>query len=102
MKFIFSTIFVLSLSSAFAEVSKENVETMLDQMVKDEVISAKEAEKARIRMHSMNNKEWKTINVDANKVATRSPASVEPAKDLHSAQFKQIQDDVKKLIPRGN
>lgn len=102
MKFIFTTIFVLSISSAIAEVSKENVETMLNQMVKDEVISGKEAEKARIRLHSMNSKDWKNMNVDASKLASRAPASVRETPDLHSAQFKQIQDDVIKLVPRGN
>ena len=99
MKYFVAVLIILSTTSAIAEVSKENVETMLDQMVREEVISAKEAEKARIRLHSMNNKQWKSMNADAHKVAARSPASVTEASDLHSVQFRQIQDDVNKLVP---
>ena len=99
MKFIALFIVIITATSAFGDVSKENVETMLNQMVKEEVISAKEAEKARIRLHSINNKQWKMMNSDAHKVAARGPASISESGDLHSAQFKQIQDDVKKLVP---
>jgi hypothetical protein len=95
--------------SVFAEVSKEHVDDMLKQMVRENVISAEEAQKARIRMNALSKDQWGKINQEASKIAAsnRAPASVESSNrieevhkiDLDGAQFKQIQNDIKKIIP---
>ena len=64
-----------------------------------------EAEKAKAKMKGMNGDEWATVNSTAAKIAAnRSPASVGAiqevkSKDLDGAQMKQIQDDIKKIMP---
>jgi hypothetical protein len=107
MKF-FLALFILSfLPLAMAEVSPGHVESMLEQMVRENVISAKEAEKAKIRMRTMNPKQWAQINEKAAAIAARSPASVPTSNNieevrninLDGAQFQQIQDDIKKIVP---
>jgi len=111
MRFI--TILFLSLligEKSFAQASQEQVEQMLSQMVKENVISAQEAEKAKIKMNSMNSQEWSSLNQKASDIASsssRAPASVDgvqaikqfKSKDLDKAQFKQIEDDIKKMSP---
>ena len=107
MKFLLSTFILLFASATIAEVSPEHVSQMLDQMVKENTISPEEAEKAKIRMRSMNQEQWTAINQKATSIAaTRGPASVSGNKikevhniDLDGAQFKQIQDDIKKIVP---
>lgn len=106
------SIFLTTLSlSAFAEVGQEDVESMLNQMVRENVISAEEAAKAKYRMKAMDPKQWSKINQEAAKVAARSPASVTPSSnkieevhgiDLDGAQFKAIQSEVKKIMPHYN
>lgn len=103
----FSVLFSLQVS---AEVSPNHVDEMIDQMVTKNVISKAEAEKAKIRMRSMSPDQWSQINAQAEKVAAaRSPASVTPSNnrieevkgiDLDSAQFKQIQSDIGKIVPQ--
>lgn len=102
----FSVLFSLQVS---AEVSPSHVDEMIDQMVTKNVISKAEAEKAKIRMRSMSPDQWSQINAQAEKVAARSPASVSPSNnrieevkgiDLDSAQFKQIQSDIGKIVPQ--
>jgi hypothetical protein len=110
MKWIAAFTMVLSMTNVFAEVSHERVESMLDQMVKENVISAVEAEKAKIRMKTMNPEQWAMINKQATVVASRMPASVNtPSEnrieevhkiDLDGAQFKAIQSEVKKILPQ--
>ena len=99
---------LLTSFTAFAEVAPEHVESMLQQMVRENVISAAEAEKAKLRMKSMSPEQWSAINRQAAVVASRSPASVTPSQnkieevngiDLDGAQFKAIQSEVKKIIP---
>ena len=108
MKWILSFTLLVSFSSLKAEVSHEHVDDMLRQMVRENVISAEEAEKAKIRMRSMSSDQWSAINKQAATIAARSPASVVPSQnrieevkgiDLDGAQFKQIQADVKKIVP---
>lgn len=98
----------MAVSSSFADVTPDQVNSMLDQMVRENVISKEEADKARIRMKTMNNEQWSAINQQASKAAGRNPASVVPSEnkieevnniDLDSAQFKQIQSDMKKIVP---
>lgn len=110
MKWIAAFTIALSMTTAFAEISHERVEVMLDQMVKENVISALEAEKAKIRMKSMSPDQWTSLNKEATKVAARTPASENPPSenkieeihkvDLDGAQFKAIQSEVKKILPQ--
>lgn len=108
MKYIF---FILLFSfTAQAEVNPEHVESMLQQMVRENVISPVEAEKAKIRMKSMSPDQWSAINKQAATVAAaRTPASVTPSGnkieevhgiDLDGAQFKEIQNEVRKIVPQ--
>jgi len=109
MKWILTLSFLMSFSFAHAVVDHEHVESMLQQMVKENVISAQEAEKAKLRMKSMTPEQWSDINTQAAKVAARSPASVSPSQnkieevngiDLDGAQFKAIQSEVRKIVPQ--
>jgi hypothetical protein len=108
MKWLLSLTVVLSFQVS-AEVSPTHVDEMIDQMVTKNVISKVEAEKAKIRMRSMSPDQWSQINTEAHKIAARSPASVTPSEnrieevrgvDLDSAQFKQIQSDIGKIVPQ--
>lgn len=109
MKFIFSIAIILSFSVVQAEVAPEHVESMLQQMVRENVISPLEAEKAKLRMKSMSPEQWSAINrQSATVAASRSPASVIPSSnkieevhgiDLDGAQFKEIQNEVRKIVP---
>jgi hypothetical protein len=100
--------FLLFTFSAFAEVSPEHVESMLQQMVRENVISEVEAQKAKLRMKSMTPEQWTQINKQAASIAARSPASFTPSNnrieevnsiDLDGAQFKEIQKEMKKIVP---
>jgi hypothetical protein len=106
----FLPIFMLTTSFiTFADVSPQDVEKMLGQMVRENVISREEAEKAKFRMKSISPAQWAQINQHAAKIAARSPASATPSQnkieevhgiDLDGAQFKQIQDEMKKIVPQ--
>lgn len=109
MKWLLSITFLFSLQVQ-AEVSHEHVGSMIDQMVSKGVISKEEAEKAKVRMKSMSPDQWSQINDQAAKIAARSPASASAESsnkieevhgiDLDSAQFKQIQNDIGKIVPQ--
>ncbi|MBA2404765.1 MAG: hypothetical protein H0V66_08340 [Bdellovibrionales bacterium] len=109
MKWLLSFTLLLSFS-VMADVSPENVDSMIDQMVSNNVISKGEAEKAKIRMRNMSPEQWSQINSQATKIAARSPASAKKESnnkieevhgvDLDSAQFKQIQSDIGKIVPQ--
>ncbi len=110
MKWLLSLSLFMSLSVQ-AEVSTENVSSMIDQMVTKGVISKDEADKAKLRMKGMSNEQWSAINAQAAKIAARSPASANVEShnkieevhgiDLDSAQFKQIQNDIGKIVPQA-
>jgi hypothetical protein len=109
MKWILSLTLLISASQLFADVSPAHVETMLQQMVRENVISATEAEKAKIRLKSMGSDQWNAINKQAAAIAARSPASVVPSNnkieevhgiDLDGEQFIQIQKEVRKIVPQ--
>ena len=108
MKWLLTFSLLVGFSTVKADVSPEHVDDMLGQMVRENVISAEEAQKARVRMRSMSSDQWAAINKQAATVAARTPASVssqnkiEEVKgiDLDGAQFKQIQDEVKKIVPQ--
>jgi hypothetical protein len=92
-----------------AEVSPDQVDTMIDQMVTNNVISKVDADKAKVRLRTMSSDQWAQINTKAEAIAARSPASVNTgsenkieevqALDLDSKQFQQIQSDMKKFVP---
>jgi hypothetical protein len=109
MKLPFAFFLLIFTSSAFSDVDHAQVESMLKQMVRENVISPEEAEKAKIRMKSMTPQQWSAINKQAGQVAARSPASVTPSQnkieevnsiDLDGAQFKAIENEVRKIIPQ--
>ncbi len=111
MKFTLLSILLAFSFSTAAEVSHSEVESMLNQMVKENVISATEAEKAKIKLKHISPDEWKQINNTAQEVAARSPASVMPSSnditevhkvDLDGAQFKQIQEEIKRIVPKND
>lgn len=102
MKFLLPFILLSLASSALAEVTNQKVDRMLKKMVKEEVISALEAEKAKARLHTMKPTHWKDLNLDSKKVASRSPASDESrVPDLYKAQYSLIEDDISKFIPES-
>lgn len=102
---LLSVLLVFS-SFSYAEVERSQVELMLEHMVKNGAISKEEAEKAKIKMRTMNKAEWTDINNQVSKAASRMPASVNSAstiydlggEDLEDAQLKQINDDIQKII----
>jgi hypothetical protein len=108
MKILF--IFSLTCLSFFAqaEVSSSDVSQMLDQMVKDGTISKSEAAKAKIKMNGMSSEQWSTLNEQASLMAEkqgRGPASIKDMSassngNLDGAQFQQIKDDIKKMVPQ--
>jgi DNA-binding PadR family transcriptional regulator len=109
MKWTLGFLLLVGMAPTFAEVSHGEVESMLNQMVKENVISAAEAEKAKIKMKHISPDQWKQINETAQGVAARSPASVPSSNninevhkvDLDGEQFKQIQQDIKRIIPES-
>lgn len=109
MKWLLSVFLMTLTATALADVAPEDVDSMLKQMVRENVISAEEAEKAKLRMKSMSPEQWAQINQQAAKVASRMPASVTPSQnkieevhgvDLDGAQFKAIQSEVQKIMPQ--
>jgi hypothetical protein len=108
MKWLFSICLIFSFSHLKAEVGPGHIDHMLDQMVRDNVISATEAEKAKVRMKITSPEQWKAINHQATAIASRSPASFSPSHnkiqevhgiDLDGAQFKTIQNELKRIAP---
>lgn len=108
MKWFIIFSFVFAMSFAEANVSTEEVDKMLQQMVSENVISAEEAEKSKIKMKSMTPEQWAQLNQKAHTVAVaRGPASVDSTQsiaevkyiDVEGGQFKAIQDDIKKIMP---
>jgi membrane peptidoglycan carboxypeptidase len=107
--FAFISLGLLISQGLRSEVSPAHVSSMLDQMVEQKVISKAEAEKAKARMMNLSSEQWTAINKQAEGIAKRSPASanvqsenkIEEVKgiDLDSAQFKQIQNDIGKIVP---
>ena len=108
MKWLMSLTILVSFQLR-AEVSHEHVDSMIDQMVTNNVISKIEADKAKVRMRTMSSEQWAQINTKAEAIAARSPASVSTASDnkieevqavdLDSKQFQQIQSDMKIFVP---
>lgn len=111
MKKLFSIILLTSSLYSFADVSPQHVDDMLKQMVAEKVISADEAERAKVRLKGLSPEQWKQIKTAGEQAAARSPASAAVASenkiqevqgmDLDGAQFKQIQNDLRKIVPQA-
>lgn len=111
MKWILSLALLASATSLYAEVSPEHVEAMLQQMVRENVISPEDALKAKTRMKTLSPDQWSAINEKATQAASRMPASVMASSsnkieevnsvDLDGAQFKQIQNEMRKIVPQN-
>jgi hypothetical protein len=107
MKYLLFSLTFLSLVPVKAEVSRQEVGEMLERMVQENVISAQEAQKAKIKMKYMNSQQWSEINQEASASSfSRKPASVgaggfkkSKTLDLEGVQLKQIQDDLKNIVP---
>ncbi len=107
-RFLIMLIVFTGLSNATAEVAPEHVESMLHQMVRENVISATQAEKVKFRMKSISPSQWTSVNKKTAEVGSRTPASVTPSGntieevndiDLDGAQFKAIQSEIRKIVP---
>jgi hypothetical protein len=108
MKYLFYIMIICSFSSLGAQVTPAHVESMLAQMVKENVISKTEADKVRAKVSTMTSEKWNQINKKASSIAARSPSSeissnnkIEEVKsiDLDGAQFKTIQNEMNRIIP---
>lgn len=94
--------FVLLSTTAFAEVSRDEAGMMIDQMVKSNMISEEEGQKAKVRLMSMSGQDWSALNQDAAEKANRMPASAPvETSDLNSEQFLAIQNDLKAIAPHS-
>jgi hypothetical protein len=104
MKSLIALFLVFSFSAS-AQVSEQEVNEMLEQMVKGNVISKEEAEKTRVRMVAMSSSDWQQVNEKASKIAARHPASTGTGAeatsigDLDEAQLDAIQNDLEKIAP---
>ncbi len=106
--YFMTMLFFTGLSNATAEVAPEHVESMLHQMVRENVISATQAEKVKVRVKSISPSQWTSVNKKTAEVGSRTPASVTPSGntieevndiDLDGAQFKAIQSEIQKIVP---
>jgi polyhydroxyalkanoate synthesis regulator phasin len=90
MRFLMTLLIVFS-ASAHAQVSRDEAVLLIDEMVKSNMISAEEAEKAKARIPAqLENKN------------DRSPASVtigEPTSDLAKEQLSAIESDLSVIAP---
>ncbi len=84
------TILLVFSATANAQVSRDEAVLLIDEMVKSNMISAEEAEKAKARIPVQNDKN------------DRSPASVtmeEPSTDLAKEQLSAIESDLSVIAP---
>ncbi len=107
MRTLIAFLMICSFSAWAGEVSREEASGIIDEMVKSNMISKEEAEKAKARLHTMSSTEWTAINKEAEKKVTeyegRAPASVDVAdpsnSDLAEEQFAAIKSDLKVIAP---
>jgi hypothetical protein len=64
MKWLMSLMMLVSFQLK-AEVSPDQVDTMIDQMVTNNVISKVDADKAKVRLRTMSSDQWAQINTKA-------------------------------------
>jgi hypothetical protein len=89
MRFLITLLLVFS-ATAQAQVSRDEAVLLIDEMVKSNMISAEEAEKAKARIPVTENKN------------DRSPASVtiaDPSTDLAKEQMSAIESDLSVIAP---
>lgn len=102
MRILLFALLVFS-TSAMAEVSRDEAAKVIDNMVKQNLISAEEAEKAKARLRNMSSTEWASINKTAEEKAARMPASInvgDPSSaDLSEEQLSAIENDLKAITP---
>ena len=92
--------FLLLSSTAFAaEVSRQEASSMIDEMVKSNMISAEEAAKAKARLQTMSASEWSGINSEAEKKVAESEGRAPASVDLADEQFQAIENDLKVIAP---
>lgn len=87
---IFITLLLVFSATANAQVSRDEAVILIDEMVKSNMISAEEAEKAKARI---------PVQMEKN---DRSPASVtmvEPSSDLAKEQLSAIESDLSVIAP---
>ncbi len=90
MRILITLLFVFS-ATAQAQVSKDEAVLLIDEMVKSNMISAEEAEKAKAR-----------IPVQTESKNDRAPASVtvaDPTDDLAQEQLSAIESDLSVIAP---
>lgn len=90
MRFLITLLLVFS-ATAQAQVSRDEAVLLIDEMVKSNMISAEEAEKAKAR-----------IPLQVESQPDRSPASVtiaEPSTDLAKEQLSAIESDLSVIAP---
>lgn len=90
MRILLTLLFVFS-SAAQAQVSRDEAVLLIDEMVKSNMISKEEAEKAKAR-----------IPVQAENQTDRAPASVstaDPSTDLAKEQMSAIESDLSVIAP---
>lgn len=99
MRILLTIIFMMS-TAAFADVSREEAELSINEMVKANMISAEEAVKAKARLFAMSSKDWSALNKDAASKASRMPASVDSeSSDLSDEQLMAIEKDLSVIAP---
>lgn len=86
-------------------IEKGHVDQMLDSMVQQGIINQGDAEKARTKLNTMSENEWKSINAQANIMAQKykdrnkdvdlNAQSAAKNINFDGAMFKDIQDSVK-------
>lgn len=91
-----------------AKVSTSDVIHMLNQMVRENVISQKESEKIKLNLKNFSPKQWKRINENGVQFLKRMPASYSLPEnkmtkvnksDLENQQLHQIENQMKMMIP---
>ena len=112
MKYLILFALTLFTTHTFSQTAvQQKVSEMLDQMVKNKMITQAEADKAKLKMMKMSPEQWAALNKEAEAKAqaemqsqqTRGPASVgndEGPGDIEGAQLEQIQSDMDKMLPR--
>lgn len=101
----FFTVFLLvgSLNVFAEEVSRDQAAAVIDEMVRTNTISAEEAQKAKVRLQTMNEAEWNKLNAEAKDKAARMPASVPEdaptSEEISHEQFETIQTDLAVIAP---
>jgi polyhydroxyalkanoate synthesis regulator phasin len=110
MRTLLLILLFVSTSAIAAEVSRDEAEKMIDEMVRTNMISSEEADKAKVRLHAMSSTEWTAVNKEAEQKAaqemaneaSRAPASVasaDPSGNIEKEQLSAIHSDLESISP---